>query len=46
MKKNVQTNAAVLWNGGHTKDRSCTGSTVQRKEIKNLKVVDVLSVQE
>jgi hypothetical protein len=40
------TNAAILWDAGHTKGRSHMGGIEQGKETKNLNVVDVLSVQE
>jgi hypothetical protein len=41
-----KTIAAILWDTGHTKGRSHTGGIGQGKEMKNLSVVDVLSVQE
>jgi hypothetical protein len=41
-----KTNAAILWDTGHTKGRPCTGGIEQGKETKNLNVVDVLTVQE
>jgi hypothetical protein len=41
-----KTNAAILWDKGHTKGRLCTGGIGQRKENKNVNVVDVLTVQE
>jgi hypothetical protein len=41
-----KTNAAVLWDTGHTKGRPRTGGIGQGKETKNLNVVDVLTVQE
>jgi hypothetical protein len=31
---------------GHTKGKLCKGGIVQEKETKNLKVIDVLTVQE
>jgi hypothetical protein len=40
------TNAAVLWDTGHTKGRLCMGRIGQRKETKNLNVTDVLTVPE
>jgi hypothetical protein len=40
-----KTNAAVLWNRGHTKGRLCK-KIEQGKEPKNLNEVDVLTVQE
>jgi hypothetical protein len=41
-----KTNAAILWNMGHTKGRLCKGGIGQGKETENLNVVDVLIVQE
>jgi hypothetical protein len=41
-----KTNAAILWDAGHTKERSHKGGIEQGKGSKNLNVVDVLSVQE
>jgi hypothetical protein len=41
-----KTNAALLWDTGHTKGRLHMGGTGQGKETKSLNVVDVLSVQE
>jgi hypothetical protein len=41
-----KTNAAILWDMGHKKDRSLKGVIGQRKEAKNLNVLDVLTVQE
>jgi hypothetical protein len=41
-----KTNAAVLWDMGHTKGRLCKGGIGQGKETKNLNEVDVLTVQE
>jgi hypothetical protein len=42
----LKTNAAMLWDSDHTKGRPWTEAIGQGKEIKNLNVVDVLSVQE
>jgi hypothetical protein len=39
-----KTNAALLWDMGHTKGRSCTGGVGQGKETKTLNVVDMLTV--
>jgi hypothetical protein len=39
-----ETNAAILWDMGHTKGRLSTGGKGQGKEIKNLNVVNVLTV--
>jgi hypothetical protein len=36
------TNAAMLWDTGHTKGRPCTGAIGQEKGTKNLNMVDVL----
>jgi hypothetical protein len=41
-----KTNAAILWNMGHPKGRLHKGEIGQRKETKNLNMVDVLTVQE
>jgi hypothetical protein len=41
-----KTNAAILWDMVHTKGRLHTGKIGQGKKIKNLNVVDVLTVQE
>jgi hypothetical protein len=41
-----KTNAAVLWDTGHTKVRTRMGGIVQGKETKNLNVVDVSTVEE
>jgi hypothetical protein len=38
-------NAAILWVMDHTKRRLCKGGIEQEKEIKNLNVVDVLTVK-
>jgi hypothetical protein len=40
-----KTNAAILWDMGHTKERPCKTRIGQGKETKNLNVVDVLTVQ-
>jgi hypothetical protein len=40
----AKTNAAILCNMTHTKERSLTGRKRQGKEIKNIDVVDVLTV--
>jgi hypothetical protein len=37
--------AAILWDMSNTKGRLCQGGIGQRKETKNLNVVDVLTVQ-
>jgi hypothetical protein len=42
----AKTNAAILWDMGHTKGRPCTGRIGKGKKTKTLNVVDVLSVQE
>jgi hypothetical protein len=42
----TDTNAEILWNTGYTKGRSCTGGAGHMKEIKNLNMVDILSIQE
>jgi hypothetical protein len=39
-----KTNAVILLNKGHTLRGDCTGGIGQGKEIKTLKVVDVLTV--
>jgi hypothetical protein len=44
--KEMILNAAKLHYMGHTKGRPCKGKIGQGKETKNLKVVDVLTVQE
>jgi hypothetical protein len=41
-----RTNAVILWDIGHTKERLCTGGIGQGKETKNLNEVDVLPVQQ
>jgi hypothetical protein len=41
-----KTNAAILWNMGHTKGRSHAGGIRQGKETKSMNVFDVLTVQE
>jgi hypothetical protein len=41
-----KTNAAIIWDMGHTKGRLCKGGIGQGKETKNVNEVDVLSVQE
>jgi hypothetical protein len=41
-----KTNAIILWDIGHTKERPCIGGIGQGKETKNLNVIDVLTVQE
>jgi hypothetical protein len=41
-----KTNAAILWDDGHTKGSLHTGGKGQVKETKNLNEVDVFSVQE
>jgi hypothetical protein len=41
-----KTNAAILWDTGHTKGRLCIGGIGQGKATKNLDVVDMLMVQE
>jgi hypothetical protein len=41
-----KTNTAILWGTGHTKVRLCKGRIGPGREIKNLNVVDVLTVQE
>jgi hypothetical protein len=45
-KLQIKTNAAILWDTGHTKGRLCKGRIGQGKETKNLNEVDVLTVQE
>jgi hypothetical protein len=42
----LKTNAAILWNIGHTKDRLCKGGIKQEKETQNMNKADVLTVQE
>jgi hypothetical protein len=41
-----KTNAVILLDMGHTKERLCKGERGQEKEAKNLNEVDVLTVQE
>jgi hypothetical protein len=41
-----KTNAAILWDTGHTEGRLCKGGIGQEKEMKNLNEFDVLTVQE
>jgi hypothetical protein len=41
-----KTNAAILWDRGHSKERPCMEAIGQGKETKNLNVVGVLTVQE
>jgi hypothetical protein len=41
-----KTNAVILLDMGHTKERLCTEKIGPGKETKNLNVVDVLTVQE
>jgi hypothetical protein len=41
-----KTNATILCNSGHTKGKLWKGGREQRKQMKNLNVVDVLTVQE
>jgi hypothetical protein len=41
-----KTNAAILWNTGHTKGRLCKEGIGQGKETKNLNEGDVLTAQE
>jgi hypothetical protein len=41
-----KTNAAILWDMGHTEGRLCKGGIGQGKETKNLNEVDVLTVEE
>jgi hypothetical protein len=41
-----KTNAAILWDMGHTSGRLYMGGIGQRKETIHLNVVDVLMVQE
>jgi hypothetical protein len=38
------TNAVILWDMGHTKQRACKGAIGQGRETKNLNEVDVLMV--
>jgi hypothetical protein len=40
----LKRNAAILWDKGHTKGRSCTRGMVKRKETKNLNVINVVTV--
>jgi hypothetical protein len=42
----LKTNAAMLWNMGHTKGRPCTKGIGQRKEAKTSNVVGVFAIQE
>jgi hypothetical protein len=46
MEYRPKNNAAILWDVGQPERRSPMGGIGQGKEIKNLNVVDVLSVQE
>jgi hypothetical protein len=41
-----KTNAAILWDMGNTKGRTCMGGIGKGKETKNLNAVDVFTVQE
>jgi hypothetical protein len=41
-----KTNAAMLWDMGHTKRRLCKGGIGQGKETKNLNEIVVLTVPE
>jgi hypothetical protein len=41
-----ETNAAILWDMGHTKGRLCKVGIGQGKKTNNLNVVDVFNVQE
>jgi hypothetical protein len=41
-----KTNAAILWDMGHTKRRLCKGGRGQGKETENMNVVDVLTLQD
>jgi hypothetical protein len=41
-----KTNAVILLDMGHTKERLCMGGKAQEKETKNLNVVDVLTAKE
>jgi hypothetical protein len=41
-----KTNAAILWDVSHPKERLCSGGIGQGKETLPLNVVDVLTVQE
>jgi hypothetical protein len=45
-KKLSFTNAAILWDTGHTNGRPPTGGIGQGKETKSLNMVDELTVQE
>jgi hypothetical protein len=40
-----KTNAAILWDTGHTKGRLCTEGKGQERDNKNLNVFDMLVVQ-
>jgi hypothetical protein len=40
-----KTNAVILWDTGHTKERPHNGGIGQGKETKTLNEVDVLTVQ-
>jgi hypothetical protein len=40
-----KTNAAILWDMGHTKGRLCKGAIGQGKKTENLNVVDMLTVE-
>jgi hypothetical protein len=40
------TNAVILWDTSHTKQRLCKGGIGQGKETKNLNETDVLTIQE
>jgi hypothetical protein len=42
----AKTNAAILWDVGHTKGRSHMGGIGQGKKTKNLSMIDVLTVHE
>jgi hypothetical protein len=42
----TKTNAEILWDKDHTKGRPHTAGIKQGKETKNLKVFDVLTLQE
>jgi hypothetical protein len=42
----AKTNAEILLDTDHTKGRLCMGGIGKGKEIKNLDVVDVLTVEE
>jgi hypothetical protein len=41
-----KTSAAILWDAGHTKGMLYKGGIGQRKETKNLNVVDMFTIQE